>query len=215
MYLASSINERLRSNTSTFRRCKSQREVNSKLRKIFKDLNVKTKIIIDKSSTGSEPYLGGLYNSDRDEITLIFFLPPKARKVRMRTKNEMIYFHFTVSQVLQHELIHRYQYSNRKVKFEQIDYSELSSFLNHSETSLEYLLDYDEIEAYSHDIAMELKWFYPDKDILGIMRKIHKHRKNIWTYNMYYEAMKNTKYWKSTQRKLLKRAYQWLPTVEV
>lgn len=214
MYLSQSINECLHNESGYFRKCKNQRAVNRRLEKIFKALNVKAKTVVDANYSKVNSYLGGSYDPDKDEITLSFFLSPKAYKVSLRKRIDMDYFIFIVSQALQHELIHRYQYSNRSITYELHDETTIFKHVSIND-DIEYLLDPDEIEAHSHDIAMEIRYVYSTKCPFSILRRIHKFRKDIITYNTYYETLKNTKYWKKTKKKLLKQTYMWLPTAEI
>jgi hypothetical protein len=82
-----------------------------------------------------------------------------------------------------------------------------------NEEEKEYLADPDEIDAYGHDIAMEIKFFYPKQDPYEVLNKIGSKRK-LWSYNYYKKTFKGDD-WSHIKSRLLKKTYQWIPHTTV
>jgi len=118
---------------------------------------------------------------------------------------------------LQHELIHRFQYTMRNEVGEGVCEVDHRFFENLSSAEeREYLADNDEIEAYSHDIIMEILFYYPSRNPRDVLRIIDRTRK-IPTYNYYKKTFKryNEREWNVIKKKLLKKSYAWLPYTTV
>ena len=114
-----------------------------------------------------------------------------------------------LSQVIQHETIHQLQYQHRDCHdIAKLDFRDLRGSLNEER---EYLADKDEIDAYGHDIAMEIKYHYPGKDPYNILKNISKVRK-LPSYNYYKQTFKTTK-WSMVKKRLLKKTYNWIKYV--
>ena len=79
---------------------------------------------------------------------------------------------------------------------------------------VDYLAELDEIDAYVHDIAMEIREYYPKSDPMDVLRNINKRRK-LWSWNYYRSAFKDSKDWSDVKTRLLKKTYLWLPHVTV
>lgn len=155
--------------------------------------------------------VSGLYDMEED-IKYIILNFPKETKHYSITKENWREFKFAVSQVCQHETIHQLQWQNRETDGEpcSIDFRNLTGTISEEK---EYLADIDEIDAYGHDIAMEIKFCYPKKDPYEILRTIDS-RKKLWSYNYYKKIYKGDD-WSKIRKRLLKKTYQWMPYVTV
>lgn len=155
--------------------------------------------------------VSGLYDMEED-IKYIILNFPKETKHYTLTKDNWREFKFAVSQVCQHETIHQLQWQNRETDGEpcSIDFRNLTGTISEEK---EYLADIDEIDAYGHDIAMEIKFCYPKKDPYEILRTIDS-RKKLWSYNYYKKIYKGDD-WSKIRKRLLKKTYQWMPYVTV
>lgn len=153
--------------------------------------------------------ISGIYDSieDRRYIILNF-----SRHYRTYDIQPDIWdlFKFGVSQVCQHEAIHQLQWQHRDnaISQEPLDF-------NRTEESIDevrgYLADPDEIEAYAHDIAMEIKFMYPSQDPYTVLRHITRKRK-LWSYSYYKNTFRGGD-WTSIKNRLLKKTYHWLSYV--
>ena len=99
-------------------------------------------------------------------------------------------FVFKVSQVLQHELIHKCQAQYR---------DELLGYKDE-----DYLANKDEIGAYAHDIMLELK---QQKGRWNILRQIGLY--NVPSYNIYKNAFYGQD-WHKVKHRLLKQVFKWM-----
>ena len=117
-----------------------------------------------------------------------------------------------MSQVCQHETIHQLQWQNRESDEQPctLDFRNLTGSISEEK---EYLSDIDEIDAYGHDIAMEIKYSYPNKDPYEILKTIDSRRK-VWSYIYYKKTFKGDD-WSNIKNRLLKKTYQWMPHVIV
>ena len=122
---------------------------------------------------------------------------------------------FILSQTVQHELIHKAQNQRRNPE----NYThDLYMPINHRKTGaqksqIEYLSMFDEIDSFGHDIAMEIKYHYPNRDPHEVLRNI-KHYRLLYSYRYYLRTFKGTK-WKDVHDRLIKKIHGWLPYVSV
>ena len=86
-----------------------------------------------------------------------------------------------------------------------------SLFLNVHEY-LNKVAELDEIEAYAHDIALEILHHYPTMDPYAVLSSINR-RRRLWSWNYYRDAFKYSEDWSDVRHRLLKKTYQWLPIV--
>jgi hypothetical protein len=145
--------------------------------------------------------LGASYDSDIDQIGIDVFLKSDDFRFSLREK-EWKLFRFKMSQIIQHELIHREQYKKKNVE----------GFCSVS-NARSYLSNPDEIDAYSHDIAMEILYFYGESQKYKIIRNISR-KKEVESYRMYENTFKNSN-WESIRKKLIKKTYLWLNYVNI
>ena len=75
---------------------------------------------------------------------------------------------------------------------------------------MDYLAEIDEIDCYAHDIAMEIREFYPKMDPFVVLGSINKRRK-IWSWRYYRNTFKHSPDWSEVRDRLLKKIYLWLP----
>ena len=116
----------------------------------------------------------------RQNIELVLNYAPGGRRIKM-TKKVWKNLRFDLSQVLQHELIHRRQCAHIEVPKE--DWSEHNCKVYASKAKIpakkkaqEYLGATEEIEAHAHCIMMELREWAPRTDSLTLLRNPKKAR---------------------------------------
>lgn len=162
---------------------------------------------------GKEDFsVSGLYDMDAD-VKYVILNFPKQYKSFTITPDMWPEFRFAVSQVCQHETIHQLQWQHRDVDMDEtcpLDFRNLSGTMAEEK---EYLADADEIDAYGHDIAMEIKFSYPKRNPYEILKTIDS-KKKIWSYTYYKKTFKGDD-WSIIKKRLLKKAYLWLPHVTV
>ena len=153
--------------------------------------------------------VGGIYNGNTDQCLVVLYFS-KYKKFYM-SKSRWDRFKFVVSQTCQHELVHKIQNQHREDpdEIEPIDLRSLQQ--EEGEDEKDYLADKDEIDAYAHDIAMEIRKYYPFSDPYHILRTINK-RTRLDAYQYYCKTFENDD-WLSIRKLLLKKTYKWLPHV--
>lgn len=214
MYLAETINkvleskrEQLIGKTSYFHFCDV---LNRAFRKI-EPYSFKYETYWDYSRENYS--VSGIYDMDKKIKYVIFNFSKHTNEYYLKPK-DWREFKFSVSQVCQHELIHQCQWSFREEfewgKTEKLDFRNREGDISEEQ---EYLADPDEIEAYGHDIAMEIAFHYPKKNPYDVLTNIEKHRK-LWSYNYYKRIFKNED-WSQIRNRLLKKTYKWISQVQV
>ena len=155
--------------------------------------------------------VSGLYDMVEDIKYVVLNFPKQQKHYSVSNENWRD-FKFAVSQVCQHETIHELQWQNRDTGREPctLDFRNLTGSISEDK---EYLADIDEIDAYGHDIAMEIKYSYPNKDPYEILKTIDSRRK-VWSYIYYKKTFKGDD-WSNIKNRLLKKTYQWMPHVTV
>ena len=74
---------------------------------------------------------------------------------------------------------------------------------------MEYYGDADEIDAYAHDIATEIKRYYPNRNPYEVLKNINKTRK-VHSYNYYRRTFSKCE-WGGIKKQLLKKIFNWIP----
>lgn len=213
MYLASTIDETIESSKSKLLGRSSYQYITGVLNRAFNKVDpYKFKFELSKGYKKGDFSVSGLYDMNRDIKYIILNFPKRCMYFNIHESNWRN-FKFAISQVCQHESIHQCQWQKRD-----IDSTERPPLEFRCEDSLDledrrYLSDADEVDAYAHDIAMEIRYFYPDKDPELVLTNIDRYRK-LWSYFYYKETFKNTD-WSNIQNRLLKKTYQWLPKTVV
>ena len=158
--------------------------------------------------------VGGAFDSERirQNIELQVFFASRQRKLRM-SDTDIENLLFLCGQVLQHELIHRYQNAARPADAKRVSlYFDIQTRKSSLKEEIDYLSELDEIDAYAHDIALEIYYYYPDQDPYDILRTLHKRRK-LTSWNMYKHAFKYSDEWHEVRRRLLGKVYAWIPHI--
>lgn len=178
------------------------------LNRVFKNDGIKFNHISDKAIDKYDYTVSGQYDYSEDVRYITFIVSPLVGSFTVEEK-DWEDFRFFTSQVMQHESIHQYQYSFRDCTNTKctIDFRPWS--LSRDEEK-DYLRDVDEIEAYAHDIIMEILYYYPKRNPREVLRNIDKARK-AWSYRYYKKTFRNSKEWDSIRNHLLKKSYKWIP----
>lgn len=157
--------------------------------------------------------ISGLYDHDTVTKYIIFNFSKSCKFFHLPEKGWKE-FKFGVSQVCQHESIHECQWQHRDDSmYERAPLEFRSALPDSKEEEMEYLSDTDEIDAYAHDIAMEIMHYYPKKNPYEVLRNIQKHRK-LWSYTYYKKTFKGED-WDYIKHLLYKKTYKWIPYVHV
>jgi len=213
MYLASLIDEILESKKDKLQGRITFKDVCTTLNRSFcKKAPFKFSYNKQKNIKKDEYCISGLYDIDQDIKYVIFSFSSRSKYIDIRKWNE---FKFNVSQVCQHETVHQCQWQNRdpdSYKSLEVDFRDLG---NNKKQDQRYLSDPDEIDAYGHDLAMEIKHYYSNKAPEKIIKNIHRLKK-LGTYYYYKRTFCNDREkWKTIRTKLLKKVMKWLPHVTV
>lgn len=162
---------------------------------------------------GKDDYsVAGLYDMETDVKYVILNFSKDSKAFYLTDKNWRD-FKFSISQVCQHEKIHQCQWQHKDVSDYEHEPLEFRNKNESKEEEQDYLLDPDEIDAYGHDIAMEIKYFYPKKNPYDVLRSLNRHKK-LWSYKYYRETFKGED-WSDIKNSLYKKIYKWMPYVTV
>lgn len=156
--------------------------------------------------------VSGIYDMDQDEKYIILNFSSDRDTFTIRP-NMWEEFKFSISQVCQHESIHQCQWSFRSVSNvyqEKLDFRNVGGLESNDQ---DYLSDIDEIDAYGHDIAMEIYFYYPKKNPYNVLININRYRK-LWSYQYYLTTFDNDE-WTEIRNRLLKKVYKWLPEIKI
>ena len=214
MIEASAINQKLRKHQHMFTGCQAPTEIADNLQKILRPWNVKVRTLRSADIPTQAFSVGGSFDLEirRNNIEIDLYFSPRQRKL-IWFDDKIENFMFLVSQVLQHELIHRYQNSSRPADVQQLaTYYNIVTRRERDQSEVDYLSEFDEIDAYAHDIALEIYYYYPGQDALDILRTISKRRK-LYSWNMYKRAFRNCDDWSLVKHRLLGKVYRWLPYI--
>lgn len=210
MYLAPKINEALENNKHKFLGSNSYRCIVRRLGMSFefpKDLKFRVETFSDIES--NDFTVAGLYDMTTDKKYIILNLSEFTDYLYL-DKTTFPLFKFFISQAIQHETIHQLQWQHRDEINDPVKL-DFRNFAGTLDEEREYLSDIDEIDAYAHDIAMELKEFYPNKNPYEQLKKINRLKK-LPSYSYYTSTFKNCN-WQKVKNRLLFKTYKWIPHV--
>lgn len=210
MYLSKDIEQRFTQNRLKFNGFVSYRALTTRLRNTFSSFtDLKFKVIKTKDLDVNEFSVGGLYDQTTDNRYVILNLSIYSREM-LFDKSLWKEFTFLVSQTIQHETIHQDQFKHRAYDDEiaELDFKYTTS--NTVEDRF-YLADNDEIDAYAHDIAMEIKHFYPLSNPYNVLKSIGSKRK-LPSFTYYKNTFKGCD-WSDIKKRLLLKTYKWIPHV--
>ena len=208
MYLAETIDSLIDSKKDKLIRRQWYSHLLRELKNTFKNLK-DTKFVIEKFDEfdNSMYSFTGFYDMHEDKKYIVLNLSRKHKKFEMNNK---IFkdFKFLLSQVIQHESIHQTQWSFRPEHKDPVtvDFRDNGTGMSKKEERL-YLSDVDEIDAYGHDIALEIKHHYPKTDPLKILRYPYRYKK-LTSFFIYNRAFKGID-WNNIKKRLIRRAYKW------
>jgi hypothetical protein len=194
-------------------------ELSKKLNSVSKKFYSKVRVIRDdtlaKTKTNRQIFdISGYFDFSRKKLPITITLHLlNDRNTFYFTKASYNRLMFCFSQTIQHELIHKNQFLLNPNSFQKkihIQYSEKVS--KDRKKEIQYLSDYCEIEAYAHDIAMEINYGYSNINPNTIISKIDSQRK-IPSYHKYKKAFKGTE-WSRVKKSLLRKVWKWIPSAK-
>lgn len=210
MYLATSINNALESNKSKLLGWNPYSSLTTKLHQSFRKKDLKFVYERHDFIEKDDFSVSGLYDMSSKKRYVILNVSKSCFDFRLN-QERWSEFKFLVSQVIQHETLHKLQWQYRELGEDvQLDFRNM---VGSKKEEMEYLADLDEIDAYGHDIAMEIKFFYPNKNPYDVLKNISKCRK-VWSYSYYKKTFKGND-WSDVRNRLLKKTYLWMPHVSV
>lgn len=195
-------------------------EISKMLNKILRPMGAKIRVNRDKAfkmkrGSRKQPYsFSGYYDTSRKKnaIVLNVHVSP-SRKTFKFTRTNYNGFVFMFSQIVQHEFIHLSQYSFRPDQANRLVKVYHSDRLSKERIKqIDYLREWCEIEAYAHDIAMEINQYYPNYKPETIIKHIEKHKK-LYSYRFYLDAFRGTN-WDKLKKSLLRKIWRWLPSAQ-
>lgn len=224
MYLAAKIHKELKQHfpaNELVGREVPYGEVIKRLNKILRPMNavIRTRkdvhLKLPKESVRQSYAFSGYFDTEKEKTPIVLTLHrPPSRKAFKFTKRNYNSFIFLFSQIVQHEKIHESQFyfrpeqAERKVK---VFHSDKISKKRLDE--IEYLREWCEIDAYAHDIAMEINAYHKNKNPHSVLRHIDRHQK-LYSYNIYKKAFKGTD-WHRLKKSLLRKVWRWIPSAQV
>jgi hypothetical protein len=211
MFLAESINDTLESKKSKLVGWNGYYTIVSVLNRAFGQKDLKFKLETFDYFEKDDYSVSGLYDMNEDKKYIILNFSSRHIDITLQPY-DWNKFKFLVSQVIQHETIHQFQWTFREPYQEKLQL-DFRNFSGSKEEEKLYLSELDEIDAYAHDIAMEIKFFYPKRDPYDVLRNINKSRK-LWSYFYYKKTFRGDE-WQPIKSRLLKKTFKWLPYVTV
>lgn len=153
--------------------------------------------------------ISGAYDMHEHKRYVVINFSNKSNKFILN-RHDFLLFRFLLSQTIQHETVHRDQWQKRPAVVDKVSIDFKEKKVTKSE-EMEYLSDRDEIDAYAHDIAMEIKYYYPNIPPYAVLKNIFKYKKII-SFNYYRKTFRNKK-WNDIKNLLFLKTYKWIPYV--
>lgn len=206
MYLTTDIDNLLEDNKFRFmNESITYKAMQRRLNKLFKKQhNVEFKIEKYDDFENDAISFSGIYDMFEEKTYIILNVSEHTDNIKV---HKWEYFKFLLSQCIQHEKIHECQWSFRSCD-EPCEKQWRESDKRDINDERLYLSDKDELEAYGHDIALEIKYFYPNSDPMHVLSNINNY-KRITSWNYYKKTFKGVN-WLSLKKILLKKAFYWI-----
>lgn len=197
------------------------RQISRRLNKIFKKDGIRVKIHKDSGYSANkkskaQPYsFSGYYEPEKDELPITIFIHFSPNKDKFKfTKKNYPGFIFVFSQTVQHEMIHHSQFVFREEDAEKmVNVFHSDRLSKQRKNQINYLREWCEIEAYAHDIAMEINYYYQSDPPEKVFKNIDNLDKLI-TYRYYKQVFKGTG-WSKVKKTLLRKVWRWIPVAHV
>lgn len=145
------------------------------------------------------------------EIVVLYHVHRVRKTIHLTTKllNKII---FLTSQTVQHELNHQFQFERLGEKFytKKIAISYSNKIGKKRSENIDYCCMKDEIDCCGRDIAMEIKYNYPNISPRKVLNTIDSRR--LFTFQFYKRAFQGVE-WPHVRKALLKKVWKWLPEV--
>lgn len=194
--------------------------ITGRLNKVLRPLGAKIRVKRDKElkvncGSNKQPYnFSGYFDTEKKKNAIVLnvhFTP--SRNTFKFTRRNYNGFIFMLSQILQHEFIHESQFAFRPVQAERkVKVFHSDKISKKRLLQIEYLREWCEIEAYAHDIAMEINYYYPHLKPSAVIKHIDKHRK-LYSYMFYKRDFKGTD-WTRLKKSLLRKIWRWIPSAQ-
>ena len=158
--------------------------------------------------------LGADYSGERkrNKVTIfIRMLNPQMKISLTRPRlNKLI---FLVAECLQHELNHQTQEKKIGKAFytNHLPVAHSQQILKSRKDNIKYLSNTEEIDSFAHDLAMEIKFWYPKHSPKEIFNTLDS-RKLLKAYSAYRNTFRGVE-WTHIRKTLLKKTWKWLPKV--
>lgn len=212
MYLAKDINQRIDRWAPKLWGSLPHTLIRRRIQACLQPFDVRVDLQPDAGLEAHQSAMSGLFDSDIEvrNITISLHFATCVDEFIIDDHNWRE-FRFQLSQVVQHELLHRSQSERRQ----HLDnpytlYYDIKAGRKSDKDQMDYLAEFDEIDAYAHDIAMEIRFNYPGQDPYAILRNIGRRRK-VWSWNYYARSFRHSPDWSEVRHRLLKKTYQWIP----
>ena len=216
MYLAKDINQRIDRWAPKLWGSLRHSQIQRRIQNCLRPFGVRVDLQPDATLEAHQSCMSGLFDSEIDgrNITITLHFSDCVDEFIIDEHN-WSEFRFQLSQVLQHELLHRSQSERRQ----HIDnpftlYFDVKASKKADKDQMDYLAEFDEIDAYAHDIAMEIRYFYPRRNPYDVLRNIHRCRK-VWSWRYYARSFRHSADWSEVRNRLLKKTYQWIPHISI
>lgn len=212
MYLAEEINERL--DAIDYGRWHGKivavDDVLKALRKVVQPFDCYVRLRDDKDLIKwKKPFaMSGIFFVDKKHkaVTVYFHVRPGVTHIEFNTRR-INRFRQIAAQILQHELIHKEQYASNPEYYDRlVDVSFSSRLKRKRQEDIVYLASMCEVDAYAHDIAMELQYTYPNKSLSYLLNNIDRLR--VPSFRFYSDAFKGTE-WSKLRKTLLLKVAKW------
>lgn len=207
MYLRGKIEELLDKNIDKLTGSISYRAFVGRLKKVFKDDTLCFKYQKYDGINVDDYSISGIFDMNKNKRYVVMHFSDLTDKIILN-RFDYGHFKFLMSQTIQHETIHRDQWQYRPAVEGpvSVDFREKRST---NKQEIEYLSDIDEIDAYAHDIVLEMKYYYPGQDLFKLLKQLNKLKK-IDTFKYYKRTFKNSEYWSLIKKLLLTKTYKWI-----
>lgn len=192
------------------------KEISKKMNTLLRPLGAKGRVVRDEDITALTKKreifdFSGYYDTELKNFPIcITFHVAHDKDTVTFTKEKYNKFLFCFSRVIQHEFIHKSQFTFRPEQAERkikVYYSNKVS--KERKEQIEYLREWCEVEAYAHDLALEINNFYPTENAQRVVKNIENYRR-LQTYIKYKNVFQGTE-WSCVKKSLLKKTLKWIP----
>lgn len=152
------------------------------------------------------------FTNKRKWIQLVLYVSPSRTHLHF-TPAFYKFFLFQITTTIKHEMLHKEQFLRSMNADRRVRVSYSKRIRSKRREDIEYLRRWHEIDAYAHDLAHEIFFYYPGIDSTEIVQYLDQYHR-LTAFQLYARTFRGTD-WDDIRKTLVGRTLKWIPFVDL